>query len=113
MLIDLKGRVAIVTGSGRGIGYEIAKTLAAEGVTTVVTDIRQDLLDAAKAEWERNGWTGSHLLCDVRSADQCRSVAAAVEAQFGRIDILVNNAGVATGGPVRPLPKKSGTSTST
>lgn len=103
MLIDLKGRVAIVTGSGRGIGYEIAKTLAAEGVTTVVTDIRQDLLDAAKAEWERNGWAGAHLPCDVRSAEDCRSVAAAVEAQFGRIDILVNNAGVATGGPVETL----------
>jgi 3-oxoacyl-[acyl-carrier protein] reductase len=103
MLIDLRGSVAIVTGGGRGIGRVIAETLAAEGVTTIVTDIRQDLLDEVGAEWVANGWSGLQLLCDVREGDQTRAVAAAVEAEFGRIDILVNNAGVAGGARIEQL----------
>ena len=55
MEIDLKGKVAIVTGAGRGIGREIAETLAREGATTVVTDVRQDLLDDVAAEFGRRG----------------------------------------------------------
>src|SRR4029077_3589540 len=51
--IDLEGKVAIVTGAGRGIGLEIAATLASEGVTTVVTDVRQEYLDALADEFAR------------------------------------------------------------
>ncbi len=58
MLIDLSGKVAIVTGGGRGIGRVIATTLAEEGVTVVVTDVRQDLLDAVTSEWEERDWPG-------------------------------------------------------
>jgi len=103
MHIDLKGKVAIVTGGGRGIGRVIAETLAGEGVSTIVTDIRQDLLDAVTGEWEEQGWPGAQLHADVRSRDDCRAVAAAVERDFGRIDILVNNAGVASGARVEQL----------
>ena len=103
MLIDLSNKVAIVTGAGRGIGYEIAMTLASEGVKVVITDIRQDLLDAAAEEWSRQGWAGLQLLCDVRKREDNQAVVAAVDAAFGRIDILVNNAGVAGGGRVEAL----------
>lgn len=103
MHIDLTGKTAVVTGAGRGIGREIARTLAAEGVTTVVTDIRADLLDDVATEWEEKGWKGAQIICDVREADQCRNVAETVERDFGRIDILVNNAGVAGGAPVESL----------
>jgi 3-oxoacyl-[acyl-carrier protein] reductase len=103
MLIDLKGKVAIVTGGGRGIGREIARTLAAEGAIVIITDMRADLVADAHSAWQGQGWPGAQIVCDVREAAQCREVAAAAEAQFGQIDILVNNAGVAGGGPLETL----------
>ena len=103
MLIDLTGKVAIVTGGGRGIGREIARTLASEGVATVVTDISADLLDDVPTEWAERGWRGAQLLCDVREGADCRRVAEAVERDFERIDVLVNNAGVAGGGRIEDM----------
>lgn len=107
MLIDLTNKVAIVTGAGRGIGNEIARTLAAEGVKVVVTDIRQDLLDEVAAEWQRQGWTGMQLLCDVRKSEDNLAVVEAVDKAYGRIDILVNNAGVASGARVEDLSEET------
>jgi 3-oxoacyl-[acyl-carrier protein] reductase len=107
MLIDLSGKVAVVTGAGRGIGHEIAATLAREGVKTVVTDIRQELLDTVRDEWAANGWEGLQLLCDVRDAAADRRVVEQTVSTFGRLDILVNNAGVAGGAPVEELSEET------
>lgn len=103
MLIDLKGKVAIVTGAGRGIGRVIARTLATEGVTVAIIDFRQDLLDDAAMEWTEAGWPGLRILCDVREAAQVNAAVGAVDEAFGRVDILVNNAGVASGARVDKL----------
>lgn len=100
MHVDLRDKVAIVTGAGRGIGREIASTLAAEGVKTAVLDVRQADLDDVAAEFGRRGWDGAQYVCDIRDASRIGAVVADVLAQYGRIDILVNNAGVAAGGPV-------------
>jgi len=103
MQIDLNGRVAVVTGGGRGIGREIARTLAREGVAVAIIEVRQDLLDDAAEEWRREGWGGAQLLCDVRKAGDCRAAVETVDGQFGRLDILVNNAGVAGGSRIETL----------
>jgi 3-oxoacyl-[acyl-carrier protein] reductase len=103
MHIDLMGKVAIVTGAGRGIGREIAETLASEGVTIVVTDVRSEYLDAVARDFAARGWTGKQYHCDVRDAARIDAVVPDVVRTFGRIDILVNNAGVAVGGPVEDL----------
>ena len=103
MRIDLTGKVAVVTGAGRGIGREIAETLAGEGVTTVSTDLRRESLDALAAEFAARGFAGRQYLCDVRDARRIAEVVADVVAAYGRIDILVNNAGVAPGGPIEAL----------
>ena len=103
MNIDLKGKVALVTGAGRGIGRCIAETFAQEGASVAILDVRQDLLDEASAAWREAGWAGLHMHCDVRDAQAIGAAVAAIDAQFGRVDILVNNAGVASGGRVETL----------
>jgi len=103
LIIDLKDRVAIVTGGGRGIGRAIARRLATEGVKVVVADFREDLLTEVGEEWAREGWNGIQIQCDVRETESCRAVAEATVEAFGAIDILVNNAGVAGGGRVEVM----------
>lgn len=91
MQIDLSGKVALVTGSTRGIGRAIAETLAAAGASVAI--VGRDLLraDAAAAEIGR-GARG--FACDVSDTAQVTALVADVEAAFGTLDILVNNAGL-------------------
>ncbi|WP_308638780.1 SDR family NAD(P)-dependent oxidoreductase [Paenibacillus silvisoli] len=103
MIIDLNGKVAIVTGAGRGIGRHIALTLAKEGVIAIGTDNRQELLDDLALEFAEQQLAGAQFLCDVRDAERIAEVVKEVQSRFGRVDILVNNAGVASGGTVETL----------
>ena len=107
MQIDLRGKVALVTGAGRGIGREIALTLAAEGATTVISDVRQADVDAVAAECTRRGGGGGGHLCDVRDAGRVAAMVDDVVRAHRRIDVLVNNAGVAPGGPVESLAEEA------
>jgi NAD(P)-dependent dehydrogenase (short-subunit alcohol dehydrogenase family) len=87
----MEGKVAVVTGGGRGVGLGIARGFAAEGATVVVTDIAQDLLDGASAEL---GPRGLALLADVTRLADMERVYAEVHERFGRLDAVVANAGV-------------------
>src|SRR5258708_22322621 len=100
MLIDLKDKVGIVTGAGRGIGRDIAATLACEGCKTVITDIVQANLDDTVSEFQSNDLTVRPYICDVRDSKRIGEVVNDIAATFGRIDILVNNAGVLSPGYV-------------
>src|SRR5262245_44554574 len=100
MLIDLTGKVAIVTGAGRGIGLDIAETLAREGCRTIITDIIQANLDDAAADLKTRGLSVQTYDCDVRDAGRIDTIVDGVISEFGRIDVLVNNAGVLAGGYV-------------
>lgn len=91
MQVDLQGKVALVTGAGRGIGQAIADTLSTNGARVVYSDVD---LPAAEAAAERGGGMPLHL--DVTDPDQVQASMAEVLRQCGRLDILVNNAGVNT-----------------
>src|SRR4029453_2220240 len=107
MEIALKGKVAIVTGAGRGIAREIAETPGAEGALTVVTDVRPELLDDVADVFRREGWIGRQHICDVRDRARPQAMVAPGVKTFGRVDVLVNNAGVAPGGAIEPLSEES------
>ena len=65
LLPELKDKVALVTGSAQGIGYEIAKAFAEQGCKVVISDIKQELADKAAQAINDNGGTAIALLCDV------------------------------------------------
>ncbi len=93
-------KVAVITGAARGIGLEIARQFAAQGMRVVLLDIEADLLRQAV---QTEGWNAQQALalpCDVSVERQVNACVAQAMAQFGRIDDLVNNAGVATFKPM-------------
>jgi 2-hydroxycyclohexanecarboxyl-CoA dehydrogenase len=91
--MKLKGKTALVTGGGRGIGRAIALGLAREGAEVAVLDILGDHAEAVRREIEALGVKGLALSCDLtRRAEVNRAVDEAL-AQLGQLDIVVNNAG--------------------
>jgi 2-deoxy-D-gluconate 3-dehydrogenase len=100
-LIDLGGRVAVVTGASMGIGLGIARRQHEAGAAVVLADLRLDLAGEAAAAMDASR-PGSTLAvrADVADEDDVRRMADETAARFGRIDILVNNAGIY---PNRPL----------
>ncbi|MFD5224273.1 SDR family NAD(P)-dependent oxidoreductase [Microbacterium sp. NPDC058342] len=103
MLIDLSGKVAIVTGAGRGIGREIARTLAREGAIVASVDLNEHELTSLGTELDAQAGEHREYVCDVRDAATVNAVVDSVVATFGRIDILVNNAGIAGDAPIESL----------
>jgi 2-hydroxycyclohexanecarboxyl-CoA dehydrogenase len=90
------GKIAIITGAGRGIGRGIAEKLAAEGATVVVTDIDEQAAETAAKEL---GGGAIGLRVDVTSKDSVTEMVAQVTEKFSRIDVLVNYAGWDKVGP--------------
>lgn len=95
-IIDLKGRVAIITGGARGIGYAAAERMLASGATVVIWDIDGKALDHATSSLGKLG-TVSGDLVELTDAASIAAATQAALARHGKIDILVNNAGI-TGG---------------
>ncbi|OBZ97223.1 3-oxoacyl-ACP reductase [Pararhizobium polonicum] len=88
----LDGKVAVITGAGRGIGRAAAKLLAAEGAKVAVLSLTPANVNAVVADIEAAGGTALGVVCDISRADQIKAAVEKVAAAYGGIDILVNNA---------------------
>lgn len=92
-------KVVLVTGSARGIGFEIAKSFADEGATLALNDVNADELDKSSKEIYQVSPKSISCRCDVSRKDEVEKMVQNVTQKLGRIDILVNNAGIATPSP--------------
>lgn len=91
---DLTGKVAIVTGSSKGIGLSIAKGLAENGAKVVISSRKQDAVDAVAAEFNAAGLEAIGIACHIGDAAQRKALVDKTMEKYGRIDILVNNAAI-------------------
>jgi 3-oxoacyl-[acyl-carrier protein] reductase len=90
----LADQVAVVTGSGRGIGRAISHSLAKEGAKVVISDINEELCKQTAADFEKEGFQAIAVPCNVTDSASVAKMVEAIVAKWGRIDILVNNAGI-------------------
>ena len=96
----LKGRAAVVTGAGQGIGAAVARLFAKEGAGLILADIRSGPVNELVAEIRAGGAKALFVQTDVTSDADCRRMVDAAVERYGTLDILVNNAGIAGKGTV-------------
>jgi len=94
----LEGKVALVTGAGRGIGEAIARRLAGEGAAIAVCDVMLDNAQQVAGSLAKSGTKANAYAVNVTDSKQVKDVCDKIVADFGRVDILVNNAGITRDG---------------
>jgi 3-oxoacyl-[acyl-carrier protein] reductase len=92
-LLDLSGRVALVTGAGQGVGAETARYLAGHGAGVVVNDYFAERAERVASEIRADGGTAVPITADVTDFSSVERMVAAAHAGLGTVDVLVNNAG--------------------
>ncbi|MED4228927.1 SDR family oxidoreductase [Neobacillus cucumis] len=103
-LFDLTGKVAIVTGGGRGLGQQMAEGFAEAGANVVVCSRKLGACEEVSEGLKNLGVDSLALQCDVSNPEEVRNVVEQTVEKFGRIDILVNNSGASWGAPVEEMP---------
>lgn len=103
-MFDLSGRVAIVTGGSRGLGFQIASALGEYGAQLALVARKQNELDEAVAQLAAHNIAAKGFVADLGKTEAPAALADAVAEEFGRIDILVNNAGTTWGAPAEDHP---------
>lgn len=103
-LFSLKGKTAIVTGGGRGLGAQIARGFAEAGANVVVCSRKVDSCIEMSEELEKLGVKSIGLACDVANEEDVKKVVEEAVKEFGQIDILVNNSGATWGASTIDMP---------
>ena len=91
---ELKGKVAIVTGSSKGIGLSIAKGLAENGAKVVISSRKQEVVETVAKEFNSAGLEAIGIACHIGDEAQRKALVTKTIEEYGRIDILVNNAAI-------------------
>jgi 3-oxoacyl-[acyl-carrier protein] reductase len=97
-------RVAVITGGARGIGFEIARTLASQGARVVLGDLDAEAAAEAAGRLIELGLEASSADCDVTDGDDVAALVAHATDRFGRLDVMVNNAGITRDATMRRMP---------
>jgi len=103
-LLDLSGRVALVTGGSRGLGLQIAEALGEMGAKLALSARKKDELEQAKKHLASLGVSAQAFVCDLGKRETIPPVVDQVLGTFGKVDILVNNAGATWGAPAEDHP---------
>ncbi len=98
-LFDFSGKIALVTGGSRGLGYQMVKAFAERGADVIIASRKLENCEAVAEECRALGRRALAISAHVGKWDQCESLVEEAYAAFGRIDIFVNNAGM---GPAMP-----------
>lgn len=102
-IFDLSGRIAIVTGARRGIGFAIAEGLASAGAVSVIADIHTETGDEAARLIRSKGLSAKSMSVDVTRRDSVENLVSQTIKEFGQIDILVNCAGIILRKPIEQV----------
>jgi 3-oxoacyl-[acyl-carrier protein] reductase len=105
----LDGKVAMITGASRGIGFAVAKRLGQLGSDLIICSRNPEILATAARELEREGTKVVAVPADMAKPSDIESLMRHAEKAPGPVEILVNNAGAGYFGPVQNAPKKTGT----
>ncbi len=103
-LLDLSGKVALITGGSRGLGLQIAEALGEMGARLAISARKGDELEQARTHLAARDIEALPAVCDLSKPDAIEAMIAAVLARYQRIDILVNNAGATWGAPAEDHP---------
>ena len=102
MAQEHKGKIALVTGANKGIGFEVARELGYQGITVLLGARNAELGKAAETKLKAEGVDAHFVDLDVTRPETIKAAQEAIQKQFGRIDILINNAGVVAKGDGPP-----------
>jgi NAD(P)-dependent dehydrogenase (short-subunit alcohol dehydrogenase family) len=103
-LYTLSGKVALVTGGSRGLGFAIAEGLGEAGAEVIITARRPEWLMQAQTDLTTKNISCFAKTCDLREPVQVEDCVSEILARFKRVDLLVNNAGVSWGAPAETMP---------
>jgi len=103
-LLDLSGKIALVTGGSRGLGLQIAEALGEMGAKLALTARKSDELEQAREHLSRQSIEALALPCDLSQPEAVAPMLSKVLERFGKVDILVNNAGATWGAPAEDHP---------
>ena len=100
----VENKVVIITGSARGIGFEIGKHFAQDGAKVVLSDINEEGVKAAAEELKKLGFESIGVKADVTSEEDLQNLVKVTKDTYGSVDILINNAGLQHVSPIEEFP---------